>query len=477
MAFGKRNNVSALEKSTPPPPAQNSDSGKKNPPDPMKTPARAQEPSAIGSDRAGATSSAGEQLHKAIFDRIDFETISRLDPEQLRRELRSIASQAAVAERIVVSEADQERAVGNVVDDMTGLGPLQRLIDDPAITDILVNGIHQVYCEHNGKLKLFDVAFRDVEHLANIAQRIAVMAGRRVDESNPLVDARLEDGSRVHIAFRPTALDGPYISIRKFSKFSITLDMMARQNNISQQMCDFLKIASACRLNVIVSGGTGAGKTTLLNALSQLISPGERILTIEDTAELKLQQPHVVRLESRPANLEGKGEITIFELVRNALRMRPDRIVVGEVRGAEVFDMLQAMNTGHDGSLATLHANTPRECLKRIENMVAQSGLTVPTAVVREQISAALDMVIQIARMRDGKRRVTSITEVGGMEGDVVISQELFRYRYQGTDADDNLIGDFEYTGLNPTCSERVNFFNMKDQLDAVLGERKENAQ
>jgi pilus assembly protein CpaF len=334
----------------------------------------------------------------------------------------------------------------------------------------MVNGAKQVYVERRGKLELTDAVFRDNAHVMSIATRIVSAIGRRIDESTPLVDARLPDGSRVNIIIPPLAIDGPSISIRKFSKKTIDLDVMARQHNISRAMATVLKIASRCRLNILISGGTGSGKTTLLNALSQMIDTDERIVTIEDAAELQLQQPHVVRLETRPPSLEGRGEITMRDLVKNALRMRPDRIILGEIRGAEAIDMLQAMNTGHDGSLGTIHANRPREALTRLENMVGMSGINLPSRAVRTQIAAAVHMILQVSRMRDGVRRVTSITEVVGMEGEVITTQELFSYKFEGTGADGMLKGSFVSAGLRPHFTPRAEYFGLDRLLLEAVG-------
>ncbi|MDP6840567.1 MAG: CpaF family protein, partial [Rhodospirillales bacterium] len=352
-----------------------------------------------------------------------------------------------------------------LLNDMLGLGPLEPLLADEAINDIMVNGARQVYVERGGKLELTDVTFRDNAHVMNIAQRIVSAVGRRIDETSPLVDARLADGSRVNIIIPPLAIDGPSISIRKFSEKKITLDVMARQKNLSEAMARTLKIAARARLNILISGGTGSGKTTLLNALSQMIDHGERVVTIEDAAELQLQQPHVVRLETRPQNLEGDGEITQTELVKNALRMRPDRIILGEIRAGEALDMLQAMNTGHDGSLGTIHANNPREALTRLENMVAMSGVKLPNEAVRAQIAGALDMIVQVSRMRDGIRRIVQVTEVVGMEGEVITTQDLFNFKFTGEDADGNLVGEFEKAGLRPVFSERADYFGLGQAL------------
>jgi pilus assembly protein CpaF len=353
---------------------------------------------------------------------------------------------------------------------MLGLGPLEPVLADDTVTDIMVNGPKQVYVERRGKLELTDVTFRDNAHVMSIATRIVTQVGRRIDESTPLVDARLQDGSRVNIITPPLAIDGPSISIRKFSKKTITLDVMARQQNVSPPMATVLKIASRSRLNILISGGTGSGKTTLLNAMSQMIDPGERIVTIEDAAELQLQQPHVVRLETRPANLEGKGEITMRDLVKNALRMRPDRIILGEIRDGAALDMLQAMNTGHDGSLSTIHANRPREALTRLENMVGMAGVQLPARAIRQQIAAAVHLIVQISRMRDGIRRITSITEIIGMEGDIITTQDLFTYQFEGELPDGKLKGSFPSSGLRPHFTARAEYFGLDRALVEAIG-------
>jgi len=352
-----------------------------------------------------------------------------------------------------------------VLDEMLGLGPLERLLNDDSVTDIMVNGAQKVYVERKGKLELTDVTFRNDDHVMNIAQRIVAKVGRRVDQTQPLVDARLEDGSRVNIIVPPLALRGPTISIRKFSKKPITLDMMIRQDNLSEKMGKLLKIAAASRLNIVISGGTGSGKTTLLNALSHLIDSTERIVTIEDAAELQLQQPHVVPLETRPMNLEGEGEINFRDLVKNALRMRPDRIILGEIRGPEAIDMLQAMNTGHDGSMCTLHANRPREALTRLENMVSMANLNLPPEAVRRQIADALDLIIQVERMRDGKRRVVTISEVCGMSDGVITLQDLHQYEFEGENSDGTLLGEYVSSGLRPHFMEKAEYFGLGKAL------------
>jgi pilus assembly protein CpaF len=343
------------------------------------------------------------------------------------------------------------------------------LLADERVTDIMVNGPLLVYVERGGKLQLTDVRFRDDAHVMNIATRIVSRIGRRIDESSPLCDARLPDGSRVNIVIPPLAIDGPSISIRKFSKRRITLDIMAEQRNLSPQMATLLKIAGRCQLNILISGGTGSGKTTLLNAISQMIDKGERIVTIEDAAELQLQQPHVVRLETRPANLEGTGEIGMRDLVKNALRMRPDRIILGEVRGSEAVDMLQAMTTGHEGSLGTIHANRPREALTRLENMIGMAGINLPSKAVRTQIASALDMIVQVSRMRDGIRRITNITEVLGMEGDVITTQELFVFEVEGESPDGRLTGQFRSSGLRPAFAPKAAYFGLDKPLSDAM--------
>jgi len=413
---------------------------------------------------------AKERIQPMLMDRIDVAKASELPRSELVGRLGDVIAEILGEEKIHLNLLEQRDLVTMLLNDMLGLGPLEPLLAREEITDIMVNGPKQVYVECAGKLQLSDVTFRDNAHVMNIATRIVTRIGRRVDESTPLVDARLEDGSRVNIIIPPLALDGPIISIRKFAKQKITLEIMERQRNLSPQMAMVLKIAARTRLNILISGGTGSGKTTLLNALSRMIDEGERIVTIEDAAELQLQQPHVVRLETRPANLEGSGEITQRDLVKNALRMRPDRIILGEIRAGEALDMLQAMNTGHDGSMCTIHANRPREALTRLENMVAMAGVKLPNEAVRSQIAVAVNLIVQISRMRDGIRRITQITEVVGMEGEVVTTQDLFTFEFEGEDADGTLHGVFKSTGLRPHFLPRSQYFGLDRALIEAMG-------
>ncbi len=419
--------------------------------------------------RAEALKSTHARIQAALYDRIDPTAAIKLPRDELHRQILELIGEVVAEQRLSLHGREQELLGATIVDNMVGLGPLEPLLRDETVTDIMVNGYDQIYVERKGKLELTDVKFRDNQHVMNVAQRIVTRIGRRVDETCPICDARLEDGSRVNIIAPPLAIDGCSISIRKFSKKSITLDVMARQQNIGEGVARLLKIASACRLNIVISGGTGSGKTTMLNAMSQLIDTGERVVTIEDAAELQLQQPHVVRLETRPANLEGQGEITMRDLVKNALRMRPDRIICGEVRGPEAMDMLQAMNTGHDGSMCTLHANSPREAITRIENMVGMASANLPAKAIRTQIVGAVHLLLQVSRMRDGVRRVTHVTEVVGMEGEVVTMQDLFTYEYQGEGRDGLLIGTFKPAPVRPYFIKRAAYYGLDRALLAAM--------
>ncbi len=421
-------------------------------------------------ETANTLFTAKEQILPLLMEHIDPTAAAELPRPELADQVGEVVGELLVQEKINLNLKEQRDLVTLLLDDMLGLGPLEPLLQDETISDIMVNGPRQVYVEQSGKLTLTDVQFRDNQHLMNIAQRIVTAVGRRVDETSPICDARLADGSRVNIIIPPLAIDGSSISIRKFAKQSITLDVMKKQKNISPAMATVMKIASRSRLNILISGGTGSGKTTLLNALSQMIDHGERIVTIEDAAELQLQQPHVVRLETRPPNLEGEGAITMRDLVKNSLRMRPDRIILGEIRGSEAVDMLQAMNTGHDGSLGTVHANRPREALTRLENMVGMAGINLPAKAVRTQIADALDMIIQVSRMRDGMRRITHVTEVVGMEGDIVTTQDLFTFNFKGEDEHGNLTGEFKSTGLRPYFFPKAEYFSLGKHLMDAMG-------
>ena len=435
---------------------------------------RAKRPTSRARKGAVSTSKASVETAKGtiapiLMERIDAAAAARLSRDELSVQISDIVTEILLEEKIRLNSLEHRELVNTLLNDMLGLGPLEPLLADPTINDILVNGYNQVFVERSGKLETTDVVFRDNAHVHNIATRIVTRIGRRVDESSPLCDARLADGSRVNIIIPPLAIDGPSISIRKFSKQAITLDQMVRQENISKGIAVILQIAARSRLNILISGGTGSGKTTLLNAISAMIEDDERIVTIEDAAELKLQQPHIVRLETRPPNLEGEGEITMRDLVKNALRMRPDRIIVGEVRSSEAVDMLQAMNTGHEGSLGTVHANRPREALTRLENMVGMAGINLPSKAVRTQIASALDMIVQVSRMRDGMRRITSIMEIVGMEGDVITTQDLVTYKYEGEDANGRLIGTFESSGLRPAFTPKAQYFGLDRALLEVI--------
>jgi pilus assembly protein CpaF len=408
-----------------------------------------------------ATPGQFAEVRRLALGALDPTLIADMDADELKTAISEAVAGVASDRRIHLNAREQQALAGDLVHDMLGLGPLEPLLADERITDIMVNGPQRTFIERGGKLDLSEVTFRDNDHLLAIAQRIASAVGRRIDETSPLLDARLPDGSRVNIVIPPLALDGPCISIRKFAKKKIDLPRLVAFNTISEPLSRALEIMARCRLNILISGGTGSGKTTLLNALSRFIEQDERVVTIEDAAELQLQQQHVVRLETRPANLEGNGRIDQRDLVRNALRMRPDRIIIGEVRGAEAFDMLQAMNTGHDGSMSTVHANNSRDALARVENMVLIGAVGLPSAAIRQQIVSALDVIVQVQRMRDGARRVTQVTEVCGMEGDVVVLQDLFTFEYEGENRDGTLRGAFRPTGVRPGFLPRLKYFGL----------------
>ncbi|MCK8785748.1 CpaF family protein [Roseomonas sp. NAR14] len=432
------------------------------PEEPPRAPAPAPPPPA-------ARPPARQELRAACLARIDPASVASLPPDALMAEVERLIAEIADAQRIGLSGREQRGLATELVDDMLGLGPLAPLLEDESITDIMVNGPHRVFVEQRGRVSLSSARFRDNAHLGGIAQRIAAAVGRRIDESSPMVDARLADGSRVNIVFPPLALNGPCLSIRKFAKGRIGFEQMVAGGSVTPAMARVLEIAARCRLNVIVSGGTGSGKTTLLNALSRLIDHGERIVTVEDAAELQLQQPHVVRLETRPANLEGRGEITQRDLIRNALRMRPDRIILGECRGAEAFDMLQAMNTGHDGSMSTIHANNTRDAVTRVENMVLMGQANLPPRAIRTQITSAVDLIVQVERMRDGVRRVTQVTEVQGLEGEVVVLHDIFQWSYEGEALDGRLRGSYRVSRARPAFAPRLAYFEMERAWAAAL--------
>jgi pilus assembly protein CpaF len=412
-----------------------------------------------------------QELRAQCLARIDPASVAALPQEALFAEVERMIAEIADGQRIGLSAREQREVAAELVDDMLGLGPLAPLLEDETVTDIMVNGPFRVFVEQKGRLTQSSVRFRDGTHLAGIAQRIAAQIGRRIDESSPMVDARLPDGSRVNIIFPPLSLLGPCLSIRKFAKRKIDFAQMAKNGSVPPAMAKVLEIASRARLNIIVSGGTGSGKTTMLNALSRLIDPTERIVTCEDAAELQLQQPHVIPLETRPANLEGRGEVTQRDLVKNALRMRPDRIILGECRGAEAFDMLQAMNTGHDGSMSTIHANTTRDAVTRIENMVLMGQNSLPARAIRQQIVSAVDLIVQIERMRDGVRRVTQLTEVCGLEGEVVVLNDIFQWEYEGEEPGGKLRGTYRVSRARPGFAPRLAYFGLERAWYAALGE------
>jgi pilus assembly protein CpaF len=437
---------------------------------PVLTTAQAMREDALSrlADRANAVHEPSEQngfeasIHKIkeqvlprLLERVDPEAAATLTKDELSEEFRPIIIEVLAELKITFNRREQFALEKVLIDELLGFGPLEELLNDPDISDIMVNGPNQTYIEKKGKLQLASTKFRDEQHLFQIAQRIVNQVGRRVDQTTPLADARLKDGSRVNVIVPPLSLRGTAISIRKFSEKPITIDMLKDFGSMSEKMATALKIAGASRMNIVISGGTGSGKTTMLNALSK----------IEDAAELRLQQPHWLPLETRPPNLEGQGAITIGDLVKNALRMRPDRIILGEIRGAECFDLLAAMNTGHDGSMCTLHANSPRECLGRMENMILMGDIKIPKEAISRQIAESVDLIVQVKRLRDGSRRTTNITEVIGMEGDVIVTQELFKFEYLSEDADGKIIGEYRSMGLRPYTLEKARSFGFDQPL------------
>jgi pilus assembly protein CpaF len=460
-SFGRRAQSQAAVAELPPRPSAR----------PKIVPDAPPEPKNPNTSTPGLSTESIAELRSVCLSRLEPAAVASMLPERLATDVEKLISETATERRIQLNGREQRALAAELVHDILGLGPLEKLLEDPTISDIMVNGPNKTFVERGGKVSLANIRFRDTSHLANICQRIAAAVGRRVDESSPMVDARLKDGSRVNIVFPPLALDGPYVSIRKFGRKGIDFARLIEYKALTVAVARVLEIASQARLNVIISGGTGSGKTTLMNAMSRLIDPGERVVTIEDAAELQLQQPHVVRLETRPASLEGRGEITQRDLVRNALRMRPDRVIIGEVRSGEAFDMLQAMNTGHDGSMSTIHANTTRDALIRIENMVQMGNMGLPSRAIRQQIVGAVDLIVQVERQRDGGRRVTQVTEVCGMEGEVITMNDIFQFELLGEGPDGMLFGRYKVSKVPPSFLRRLTYFGLERQWKAALDE------
>ncbi len=425
--------------------------------------------------RRGQNSEAVDELkvtlHQRLIEELDPTKLEGLEPGRAREAVVAAARTLISQEMPGIVGGVRDELIEAVVNEVLGLGPIEQLIKEAAVTEVMVNAPDQIFYEKEGRLYLSSVRFRDNEHIMRIIERIVAPLGRRVDESTPMVDARLRDGSRVNVILPPVAPKSPTITIRKFQADKMTIEDLIESKSMTQEIAEFLRACVRVRLNIIVSGGTGTGKTTMLNALSSFIPDTERIITIEDPTELRLQQGHVVSLEARPASLEGRGEVTQRDLVRNSLRMRPDRILVGEVRGSEAFDMLQAMNTGHEGSLSTVHANSPRDALARIENMILMAGLDLPMRAIREQIASAIHVVIQIARLPDGTRRVVAVAEITGMEGEIVTMQDLFHFQQRGVDSDGSVVGAFQSTGLRPTFSEKFELAGIRLPTDIFLAE------
>ena len=410
----------------------------------------------LNNDKKSVMHRIKSKVHQRLLEMLDLNQAQNLPVEQLHKECSSRVDALLAQEKYPLTGPEKQVLLAEVLDEIFGLGPLEPLLKDPLVSDILVNGPKQVYIERQGRLQKTSVSFKDDAHLMRVINRIGANVGRRIDESSPMLDARLDDGSRVNAIIPPLALDGPSVSIRRFGTIPIDINTLLELESITPEMAFFLESCVQCKINVLISGGTGTGKTTLLNALSRWIPSGERVVTIEDAAELQLQREHVVRLETRPPNIEGKGQITQRDLVRNSLRMRPDRIVIGEVRGHEALDMLQAMNTGHEGSMTTIHANNPRDALRRLENMVSMAGMNFPVKAMREQISSALDILVQIGRLVGGCRKIVSIAEITGMEGDTVCLNDIFKFRQQGVDAKGNAYGQFESCGIRPRLIEKL---------------------
>jgi pilus assembly protein CpaF len=438
---------------TPPPPA-----GSAPIPEPPTRPRRVER---------HAMSEIKSRIHRRLLERLNLSNLDKLEQEQVIDAIRRVTHDLLQQESVPLNFEERERLVGQVLDEIFGLGPLEPLIQDPDVSDILVNTWRHVYIERGGKLEPTDVRFQDDRHLLQIIDRIVSAVGRRIDDSSPMVDARLPDGSRVNAIIKPLAIDGPHLSIRKFKRDALAGEDLLRYESLTEPMLELLRGCVKARLNILISGGTGAGKTTLLNILSSFIPPNDRIVTIEDSAELQLRQPHVVRLETRPANIEGSGEVAQRMLLINALRMRPDRIIMGECRGGEAVDMLQAMNTGHDGSLTTIHSNSPRDALSRLETMIAMASLDLPERAMRQQIASAINIVIQVSRLGDGSRKIMQVSEIVGMEGDVITMQDIFMYERSGVGEDDRVLGQFRASGIRPRCADRLKAYGV--DLSTVL--------
>src|SRR5688500_7962527 len=484
MMFGKRSEGQPVKPQAAPPlgtfpqapaaasasPGQIPSLGINAPPQPASRAAPAPEPPKSQQRRSDSYYDIKSTIFNALIDAIDLTQLGQLDRDSARDEIRDIVNEIIALKDVAMSIAEQEELLEDICNDVLGYGPLEPLLARDDIADIMVNGSQKCYIEVAGKVRLTNVRFRDDAHLMNVCQRIVSQVGRRVDESSPICDARLPDGSRVNVIAPPLAIDGAALTIRKFKKDKLTLQQLVKYGSISPEGAEVLRIIGRVRANILISGGTGSGKTTLLNCLTAFIEKDERVITCEDSAELQLQQPHVVRLETRPPNLEGEGQITMRDLVKNCLRMRPERIIVGEVRGPEAFDLLQAMNTGHDGSMGTLHANSPREALSRLESMITMGGFSLPSNTIKEMIVGSIDVIIQAARLRDGSRRITHITEVVGMEGDVIITQDLFVHDILGEDANGHVMGRHRSTGIaRPHFWDRARYFGEEKRLAAAL--------
>ena len=481
--FGKRSSNSASPSKAPPPaalvaeeaqgttkPPVIADPGSPAKPPPEPAPSPPVEKRSSGQEKSEQYYDTKTQIFSALIDAIDLTQLATLDSEAAREEIRDIVNEIIQIKQVVMSIAEQEELLDDICNDVLGYGPLEPLLARDDIADVMVNGANTTYIEVQGMIERTNVRFRDNAQLMNICQRIVSQVGRRVDESSPICDARLPDGSRVNVIAPPLSIDGPALTIRKFKKDKLTLNQLTKFGSISPEGATILQIIGRCRCNVLISGGTGSGKTTLLNCLTAFIDASERVITCEDSAELQLQQPHVVRLETRPPNLEGEGEITMRDLVKNCLRMRPERIIVGEVRGPEAFDLLQAMNTGHDGSMGTLHANSPREAMSRMQGMITMGGFNLPEKTLREMIVSSIDVIVQAQRLRDGSRRITHITEVIGSEGDVITTQDLFLYEITGEDANGRVIGRHRSTGIaRPKFWERARYFGEEMKLAEAL--------